>query len=161
MSALFHSQCQKLQFTRLQRLVGGVPAIMAGMKDFNQFFAGNEAGEYPIYTLSQDELSVFGAKSPVLWLSRISIDQHKNKHPEIGADHYYKIADMVKNGEIYQQGSKRFALLHVDGVLYRAAIKVTQDGEKMYLLTVFKTTEELADLQVRKKFKIVRQQSKG
>ncbi len=139
------------------RLVGDVkPAIMAGMKDFNKFFDGNEAGEYPIYTLSQAELSIFGAKSPVLWLSRISIDEHKDKHPEIGAEHYYKIADIVKNGEIYQQGNKRFALLHVDGVLYRAAIKVTQDAEKIYLLTVFQTTEEKANKEVRRKAELVR-----
>jgi hypothetical protein len=131
------------------------------MKDFKQFFDSNNDGEYPIYAMSETELAIFGAKNATLWLSRVSIDEHKDKHPEIGAEHYYKIADIVKNGEIYQQGSKRFALLHVDGILYRAAIKVTQDEEKMYLLTVFKTTEELANIQVRKKFKIVRQQSKG
>lgn len=131
------------------------------MKDFKKFFDGKDDGEYPIYTMSESELAIFGAKSPTLWLSRVSIDEHKDKHPEIGAEHYYKIADIVKNGEIYQQGNKRFALLHIDGVFYRAAIKVTQDGEKMYLLTVFKTTEELADIQVRKKFTNVRQQSKG
>ena len=126
------------------------------MENFKQFFNGTDDGEYPIYTMSESERVIFGAKSKTLWLSRVSIDEHKDKHPEIGAEHYYKIADMVKKGEIYQQGNKRFALLHVDGALYRAAIKVTQDGEKMYLLTVFKTTDELADIQVRKKFKAVR-----
>ncbi len=126
------------------------------MRDFKKFFDGKNDGEYPIYTMSESELAIFGAKNATLWLSRVSIDEHKDKHPEIGAEHYYKIADIVKNGEIYQQGSKRFALLHVDGVLYRAAIKVTQDGEKMYLLTVFKTTEEKAEKEVRKKSKLIR-----
>jgi hypothetical protein len=90
--------------------------------------------------------------TPTLWLSRLSVDEHKLKHPEVGAEHYYKIVEIVKHGEVYRQGTKRFALLHVDGILYRAAIKVTQDGEKMYLLTVFKTTEEKANKEVRKKF---------
>ncbi len=126
------------------------------MRDFKKFFDGKDDGEYPIYTMSESELAIFGAKNATLWLSRVSIDEHKDKHPEIAAEHYYKIADIVKNGEIYQQGSKRFALLHVDGVLYRAAIKVTQDGEKMYLLTVFKTTEEKAEKEVRKKSKLIR-----
>lgn len=127
------------------------------MKTFTQFFNGlNSVEEYPIYSMSADDLVIFGATSPIVWLSRVSVTEHKEKHPEIGAEHYYKIADMVKFGEIYQQNNKRFVLLYQDSALYRAAIKITQDNKKMYLLTLFKTTEEKATKEVRKKMKLVK-----
>jgi hypothetical protein len=106
--------------------------------------------------MSHAEQLLFGALSPVLWLSRISVEEHKIKHPEILAADYFIIRDMVKFGQIYQQGSKRFALLHQDGVIYRAAIKVTQDQQKMYLLTVFKTSEEKAVKEVVQRFERIR-----
>ena len=106
--------------------------------------------------MSDAEQSLFGAVSPMLWLSRISVEEHKIKHPEITASDYSIIRDMVKFGQIYQQGSKRFALLHQNGITYRAAIKVTQDQQKMYLLTVFKTTESKATKEIVQRFKRIR-----
>jgi hypothetical protein len=127
------------------------------MKNFQSFFDGHsQQTEYPIYTMTETERVIFGSYSPVLWLSRISVDEHKIKHPEVVASDYFKIREMIKVGQIYRQGNKRFALLHVDGVLYRTAIKVTADNEKMYLLTVFRTTKEKATKEVVDKFVRIR-----
>jgi hypothetical protein len=57
---------------------------------------------------------------------------------------------------LYSQGNNRFALLYQQGCLYRAAIKVTQDQQKMYLLTVFKTSEEKAVKEVIQRFVRIR-----
>jgi hypothetical protein len=46
-------------------------------------------------------------------------------------------------------------LLHRNGKLYRAAIKTTQEGE-IYFLSLFVTTEDRADAQIRNKLEKIR-----
>ena len=126
-------------------------------REFHDFFNGRSPdNEFPVAVLPPDEQALLGAANPIIQLSRISLDEHKAKHPEIGLDDYQKIQEIVETGEMYQQNNYRYVLLKQDDQLYRAAFKVTQDKEKLYFLTLFRTTEELADLQVRQKFKKVR-----
>lgn len=129
---------------------------------FIDFFEGNTFElEYQIAKLSASDMVLFGANNDAVWLSRQSLDEHKLKHPEIGASDYLKIQNILDCGEVYRQKQNRFVLLKVDGVLYRSAIKVVNGGNKTYMLTIFKTTEELATIQIRNKFKLARRALKG
>ena len=84
------------------------------------------------------------------------MDEHR-KHSEIGAQDYTLAQRIVDEGELYEQAPGRLiALCKIGGKLYRAALKRTGDKEKNYWLTLFFTTEGLADEQVRKKFKLIR-----
>lgn len=140
--------------------VGG--GTMRGMKAFDDFYNGlSVEREFPVATLAPEDQVLLGAKTSTVWLSRQSLDDHKAKHPDIGLNDYRKVPKIIALGEIYSQGNRRFALLHLDNVLYRAAIKLTADGSKIYLLTLFRTTEELAGLQIRKKFQLARRALKG
>lgn len=124
--------------------------------NFEDFWHGKtQHEEYPIAQCSTADMHLLGALSPTVWLSRVSLDAHMAKHPEVGMADYQRIPDIIRHGEIYQQGDKRFALLYADGVLYRAAIKITANGSKIYLLTLFRTTEALAQIQIKNKFVIV------
>ena len=100
-------------------------------------------------------MSLLGVQTATVWLSRAPLCAHIAKHPKIGIADYQRIPHIIRDGEIYRQGNKRFALLHMDGVLYRAAIKITADASKVYLLTLFRTTEQLAQMQIRNKFEKV------
>lgn len=78
-------------------------------------------------------------------------------HPEVGADEYGLAQRIIDEGEIYQQGDGRLiALWKRDGVLYRAAIKRTGDRSRNYWLTLFRTTEEKADEEVRNRYRRIR-----
>lgn len=141
---------------RLRR-VGEVSLHMDNASmNFEDFWHGRtKREEYPIAALSEADMRLLGAQSSTVWLSRESLNTHLAKHPEVGMMDYQRIPDIIRLGEIYQQGNKRFALLYADGVLYRAAIKITADGSKVYFLTLFRTTEELASIQIRNKFERV------
>lgn len=122
---------------------GAAAGRMPGM-DFNDFFSGRaKHDKHPVAQMSAQDMALFGAKQPTVWLSRQSMDEHKLAHPEIGAEDYLKVQSIIDRGEVYRQKdtTNRFALLHVDGVVYRAAIKVVDDGEKTYLLTLFRNTK--------------------
>lgn len=125
--------------------------------NFSQFWDSTASeSEYPIASLSKSDAELFGALNSTVWLSRQSLDDHKLKHPEIGPEHYLNAQQIIDAGEVYQQNLSRYVLLHLNGELLRAAIKLTQDRSKVYLLTLFRTSDEKADKEVRRKFQRVR-----
>ena len=123
---------------------------------FAEFYHGEFKGNYPVGVLSESDQVLLNAKTKTVLLSRESLDDHKAKHPEIGLDDYRKIAEIVKNGEIYNSKKKRFILLHIDGYTYRAAMKVTLDGMENFFLSLIKLQDEKADKEIRKKFERIR-----
>lgn len=126
-------------------------------KSFTDFYSNKEAvGSFVVGALSESDMTILGTESSVVLMSKESLETHKLKHQDIKIDDYRLIPEIIEYGELYQQQNKRYALLHKNGRLYRAAIKTTQDGKEVYFLSLFFTTEELADIQIRKKFERLR-----
>ena len=123
---------------------------------FEQFFDGKIKGEFPVAVLSQIDKAALGTQSQTVWLSRITLDDHRAKHPEIILKDYQNIPEIIESGEVYKQGSSRLIYLQKEDKLYRAALKRTEDKKENYYLTLFTTQEELADLQVRDRFERIR-----
>ena len=104
---------------------------------FKQFFEGNLAGEFPIAVLNSTDMKAIDATLPTVLLSQESLAAHIKKHPEVGLEDYLKVPDILAQGEVYKQGDTRLIYLMLGDVLYRAALKRTQDGGKNYFLTLF------------------------
>ncbi len=123
---------------------------------FEKFFNGTLQGEYPLAVLDSPLRQQLDTRQPVVVLSQETVEAHRH-HPEVGTTDYQRGQRIIDEGELYEQGPGRLvALGKIDGKLYRAALKRTGDKEKNYWLTLFLTTEALADEQVRKKFKRIR-----
>lgn len=126
-------------------------------KSFDDFYHNDNAiGNFVVGALSEIDMTILSTESTVVLMSKESLETHKLKHQDVTIDDYRLIPEIIENGELYQQQNKRYALLHKDGRLYRAAIKTTQDGKEVYFLSLFFTTEELADIQIRNKFERLR-----
>ncbi|WP_447926939.1 phage head morphogenesis protein [Vreelandella sp. EE27] len=108
---------------------------------FSRFFNGEIQGEYPIAVVPPVERQVLGAESPVVLLSQQSLRTHRERHPEIGLEDYRRVQQLLDDGQVYQLPDKpgRLIYLVIEGVTYRAALKRTQDGQKSYFLTLFKS----------------------
>lgn len=104
---------------------------------------------FPVAVLSPRAKQALQAESQEVRFSRASLIEHLDRHPEIGLTEYQLVQRMIDDGEIYQDGANRIALLAVNGVLYRAAIKATANRREVFLLTLFRTSEALANRQVR------------
>jgi len=119
---------------------------------FLRFFAGRLGGEYPVAVLDAETRQALATEQALVMLSRETIDTHDH-HPEIGASDYRLAQRIVDEGELYRQDQWRILALWRDGGrLYRAALKRTMTGDKNYWLTLFPTTEDLANIQVREKY---------
>ncbi len=138
------------------RLARANVAELVGGAVFTRFLNGQLAGEFPVAVLDDAEKALLGSEASVVLMSQASVADHLDKHPEITADDYRQVQQIIDQGEVYQQNDERVIYLWLGGELYRAALKRTQDRLKNYFLTLFKTTDKKADAEVRKKYKRIR-----
>ena len=95
------------------------------------------ADRFPVAWLSDEEMALFGVSDPTLWLSRVTLDEHRARHPEVGIEDYRRIPDMVRQGQVWMGPSaRRHVLLWVGGRPYRAALKADQDGWEAWFLSL-------------------------
>lgn len=123
---------------------------------YAMFFEGKLAGNFPVAVLNETEKLLLGSESQVINLSAKTLEEHKKAHPDLTIEDYRKIPTIISAGEVYEQGEIRLIYLWDDGVLYRATVKTTADRKENYFLSLFKTTDEKAEKQVRKRFKRIR-----
>lgn len=106
---------------------------------FDEFFRGARGApaRFAVAALTQADRKLFGCKGDVLWLSRKSLDEHKLRHPEVSAEDYRAIPDIVQRGEVWGGHSpSRYLLLWIGGKPYRAAIKTDAKGEEAWFLSL-------------------------
>lgn len=108
-------------------------------EEFTRFFE-NQAGSehrFAVAWLRPEDRALFGCSGNTLWLSRVSVDEHREKHPEATIDDYRVIPDMVKNAQVWAgHAHRRYLLLWIGGKPYRAAIKTDAKDEEAWFLSL-------------------------
>ena len=123
---------------------------------FQRFIAGEIKGEFPVAVLDRDTMKALGTGAQSVWLSDDTLAKNKENHPDIGLTEFKLISEILDKGEIYRQGENRLIYLATIEKLYRAAVKRSKAGSENYFLTLFKTTDEVAERNVRSKSERVR-----
>ncbi len=106
---------------------------------FDDFFRAAQGApeRFAVAALGPAERALLGCKGETLWLSRQSLDEHKARHPEVTADDYRAIPDIVQRGQVWGGHSpRRYLLLWIGGKPYRAAIKTDADGNEAWFLSL-------------------------
>ena len=92
---------------------------------------------FPVTYLSPIDCALFGCTEPILWLSKLTLDEHKAKHPEITINDYRVIPDIICNGEVWAgHAHRRYLILHIGNKPYRAAIKSDAAGIEAWFLSL-------------------------
>ncbi len=116
-----------------------VPARPVADAEFLAFFKGDAQtpAKVAVADLTDADRALFNTSATELWLSRTTLDEHKIKHPEIGADDYAQIARILQEGQVWAgPQNQRFVLLTVAGKPYRAAIKTDESGKEAWFLSL-------------------------
>jgi len=102
---------------------------------FNRVINGEVSGEFPVAVVPTAERQVFGGESPVVLLSQAA----RQANPEISANDYRRIQEVLDDGEVYQQADfSRLVYLIVNGLTYRAELR-RQAEVGSYYVTLFKS----------------------
>ena len=103
----------------------------------------------PVAVLPEALVEKLGVKSRTVQFSTSSLKEHLVAHPDVDLADYQRLQQLIEEGEFYQQGDRRIVLLATRGKTYRAAFKADADGKRLFLLSLFTTSEKMADRQVR------------
>jgi len=123
---------------------------------FARFVAGKMDGDFPVAVLKAEDVAALGTTKQAVWLSADTLKEHLSKHPEMGLTDYQLLPEIITQGEVYAKGEERLIYLRKGEKLYRAAVKTTRNKSENYLLTLFETSDELAELQVKGKYTRIR-----
>ena len=106
---------------------------------FKRFF-NNEPGSpdrLRVAALSDADRALLKTTAADLWLSRVSLGEHRLRHPEVTADDYLRIPEIVRDGQVWAgHKDRRYLLLMVAGKPYRAAIKIDESGAEAWFLSL-------------------------
>ncbi|OYY34611.1 MAG: hypothetical protein B7X65_15225 [Polaromonas sp. 39-63-25] len=127
-----------------------VDTVMQG-PSFQRFVAAQSEGVFPVAVLRPADQARLQADTSVAYLSSQTVTKQLQNHPEIGLDDYRRIPDIVDQGDAHLQGANRLVFLFEDGVVWRLALKATKQGHELYVLSLFKTTREKAQREIRER----------
>jgi hypothetical protein len=107
--------------------------------EFKAFF-NNDTGSpdrFAVAILNTEERVLFNSQGSTVWLSRRSLDEHKEKHPEVAIEDYQSIPDIIQNAKVWAgHKARRYLLLWIGGKPYRAAIKTDANGIEVWFLSL-------------------------
>jgi hypothetical protein len=107
--------------------------------DFKRFFDDepNSPARVAVATLSDADRKLYSTTATDLWLSRTSLDEHKEKHPEITYEDYLRIPEIMELAQVWAgHKDRRYLLLMLADKAYRAAIKIDASGEEAWFLSL-------------------------
>lgn len=96
--------------------------------------------------LPQQIMQKLGAKADNLLLSRVTLQDHLQKHPEVDIVDYSLLPFLLQDANIYDIKSTKehhIVLFSRFGKHYRAAIKTTKDKNENYLLSLTKGSKKI------------------
>lgn len=117
---------------------------------------GSASGTAPVAMLPDDLAERLGAKSRVVQFSDYTAAKARAKHPEIRADGYPVISDLLEGAEIRMQGATHLVLIGRGDLPWVAVIKRTADGAENYLSTLYQAQSKRYLKRLRERTETVR-----
>ncbi|MBF0516366.1 MAG: minor capsid protein [Nitrospirae bacterium] len=129
--------------------------------DFKAFYDGISNGNFPVAVLSDEDKKNIGATSQVVLLSDESLAKNKANHPELTAEEYSKIPDIISSDAdvIIQDGELTLVFIKINDRYYNAVVKATGSGKTLFLTSfrrVDNVEKEVGRLKRREGVKVIK-----
>jgi hypothetical protein len=109
---------------------------------FRAFFQGETtAHAFPVAVLPDKAARLIGTQASIVRISSETAKKQRAHHPEIQADEYTEIQQVIDEGEFVQQDEKRLAFFRRLHRWYVVVLKSTRDGRELYLLSFFRAND--------------------
>ena len=105
---------------------------IASSDKINGFLAGSGIAPIAVASVPSDIKSALSAKTDYVLLSRYTADKQA-KHPEITADSFTFLQEILDRGERLYDKHHHATIIHYRELPYVAILKVTADGGEVYL----------------------------
>ena len=95
-------------------------------------------GVVPVAALSSDISERLGAQTTIVGISRETVDKQLQNHPEILAEDYSELADVLVSGKVVTQAETHLAFVGRTDLPWIAIIKRTRDGNELFLQSFYR-----------------------
>lgn len=117
-------------------------------------------GELPAGVVDRDAQKAMGAKSQVVRLSPDSLDKQADSHPDLGVADYRGLPEVLEGGALIKQDARRMVVLRQrDGQWWKAVVKRTGDGERLYVVSYHRADADEVKRE-RKRGQVIRSQQR-
>ncbi|MBX3588785.1 MAG: minor capsid protein [Ramlibacter sp.] len=118
---------------------------------FGRFIAGQTQGSFPVAVLRPADQARLQAETSVAYLSSATVAKQAQRHPEVVLRDYQRIPEIVDEGDAHVQGHNRLVFLFEGDQVWRLALKATKGRDELYVLSLFRTSPEKAQREIRER----------
>jgi hypothetical protein len=116
---------------------------------FDDFAQGKVQGVFPVAVLRPADRARLSADTSVAYMSADTVSKQLKQHPELSVDDYRRIPEIVDQGDAHVQGNNRLVFLFEGDEVWRLALKATNKRHELYVISLFKTSREKAQREIR------------
>lgn len=102
--------------------------------------AEGAAGVVPVAAVPRDMADRLGADTTMIGISRETVDKQLRNHPEVLADDYAALAEVLDGGKVVTQSKTHLAFVGRGDLPWIAIVKRTGDGRELYLTSFYRTS---------------------
>ncbi|MCH8841643.1 MAG: hypothetical protein IID61_01590 [SAR324 cluster bacterium] len=114
-------------------------------------------GTLSVAVLDDELAALFGAKSRTVYLSAATMAKQKRNHPELDAEEYALLPDVIARGEVIQQGGLRLVFFLSHTRLMKAVLKSTRQRDELYVVS-YQRANERERIRLRRRGQILRKE---
>lgn len=122
---------------------------VASEQEIHAFLRGGGSAPMVVAEVPSDIQSRLGTSAVAVYLSRYTVEKQR-KHPEITAQHYGRLQELLDGGERIYDKDNHVAVVHIGDEPYVAVLKATRDRREVYLQS-FRRTDQKNIKALRKK----------
>lgn len=111
---------------------------MAASWRLRRIHDGSARGAVPVAMLPDDLASAIGARTRVVQFSDYTAEKGRAKHPEVSAESFAIVAELIEKGEVLKQDDRNLILIGPGDLPWLAVIKRTENGLENYLSTFYR-----------------------
>ena len=99
----------------------------------------SEKASWPVATAPRRLVEVMGGRSSTVRFSGWTARKQRRRHKDVNPEDYAYVQQILDGGELFEaRGNRIHGYLEIDGRLWRAVVKRSQDGAETYLVSLHK-----------------------
>lgn len=104
---------------------------------FDQFLALPDL-PFPVAVLNNADQALIGSQAASVRLSRQTLEKQANRHEDLSTDQYRILPTIIHSGTVEEEsaGRLRYFWRDADGKWWRAAVKRTEDGRELFVVSL-------------------------
>jgi hypothetical protein len=129
------------------RLGNQIAKLNVTSLDFTKLVTGGTEGRATVGYLPNGVKDLVESKTNLVTLSHKTIAKQQVRNPDIKLNNYQRLPELFRSGLIIKLKTQSLVFIRIDNQVYKAAIKTSQNGTRLSVVSFSKSSEKEIKLQ--------------